>query len=221
MAQPSHSSARAVLRFGSGLKVLYQYGSHCLISNVMRLTCNSATMRVGQGVCNSLCGLTDPRDGPTVNHQRLNRGFGYALFGQREGVHEGGIVDERRCKCLLSCPERRLSHGSHEFGRHPHSLGQEEFDHVASAPLTQQLSKLFLIVLRQGRTTVIDEVWGLPHRELLHFGREPASCCLHAQDTRARRTIDNPCPSSLGMEGIGIFGFPPDRLGGRNPTMPR
>src|SRR2546428_13289042 len=98
MAQPSQSSVRAVLRFGSGLKVLSQYGSHCLISNVMRLTCKSATMRVGQGVGNSLCGLTDPRDDPTVNHQCLNRGFGYALFGQREISGEDGIVDKGVCQ---------------------------------------------------------------------------------------------------------------------------
>src|SRR6516225_4779329 len=101
---------RAMLCFDSDLKVLDQYGRHCLISNVVRLTCNRAAMSMRQGVGNSLRGLAQPWNGPTVNDERLNRGFGYTLFRQREVAHEGGIVDEGRRKCFLSCPERRLPH---------------------------------------------------------------------------------------------------------------
>src|SRR5207245_3722343 len=99
---------------GSGLKVLSQDGSHSLISNVMRLTCNRTTMRMGQRVGNSLCGLTHPWDGSTVNHQRLNRGFGYALFGQREISGEDGIVDKGVRQRLLRWPPRLCSHLSNE-----------------------------------------------------------------------------------------------------------
>src|SRR2546421_28423 len=157
--------------FGSGLKVLSQYGSHSLISNVMRLTCNGVALRIGQYMGHRIRSLAQPRGRPAVDDQGWGRDFCQSLFWQLEVAvaHEDGIVDERRCKCLLSGPERRLSHGSHEFGRHPHSLRQEEFDHVAFAPLTQQLSKLFFVVLRYGRPADFQDVWGLSHREILHF----------------------------------------------------
>src|SRR5689334_17250984 len=151
----------------------------------MRLTWDGVAPGVGQDVGNGLGALAEPGDCTAVDNQGVDIDASDAFLGDREVSNEGGFIDEGRGQSFLRGPPGSLTHLVDEFGRHPHGVGHEERYHVATSPLSEQFSELFLVVLRDGWTTAFDNIGWLPESQLFDVGGQTPGGGVQGEDSTA------------------------------------
>src|SRR5207302_2286194 len=109
-------------------------------------------------------------------------------------------------------PDWCLLHAGHLFGRDTYYRGHPVGDRLASTTGRYQLVEMGHVILRQGRTAVINDEWRLVQCQLGDCGCQQA-CSLESKDRAGRVTKNERRSTSFGDYGLQIFDLALDRVG--------